>query len=74
MHFFVNAKDLKRGNARDRRIEGTSVSFNRVGVKMSAGPSSEAYGGGSRAEKAGVRVAIVQALSGVESRCVVRES
>ena len=32
------------------------------------------YGGGSRAEKAGVNAAIVHALSGVGSCCVVRAS
>jgi hypothetical protein len=32
------------------------------------------YGGESRAENAGVRVLIVHALSGVGSRCVVRDS
>ena len=32
------------------------------------------YGGGSRAEKEGVREQIVQQLSGVGSYCVVRES
>jgi len=51
-----------------------------VGNSTPSGDDSETfgertgYGGGSRAEKAGVKEQIVHALSGVGSLCVVRES
>jgi hypothetical protein len=41
---------------------------------VAVGNLDDEYGGGSRAEKAGIRLQIVHALSGVGSCCVVRAS
>ena len=71
--------DLYSGNARERLYEGTRVGTMSAGVMLPPAeftPPGEllSYGGGSNAEKQGVRAPIVQALSGVESYCVVLTS
>jgi len=79
-HTSARAKDRYSGNARDRRYEGTKAEAISEGEKIgsfagvNAGCTPAKYGGGSRAENAGVRVLIVQALSVLGSCCVNRAS
>ena len=82
-HASENAKDRYRGKAKDRLYEGINaleMSEAEIGGTSCVMDMAEArsegalYGGGSSAEKAGVRTLIVQALSGVGSSCVDRAS
>lgn len=75
-HASARAHERYRGKAKDRRYEGVSVSASSGNEKLVGGffDGEEEYGGGSRAENAGVRMLSVHALSGVGSSWFVRAS
>jgi hypothetical protein len=69
----ASANERYSGKAIERRYEGMTAVASSEGVKPGVENAVEEIGGSS-AEKAGVRVLIVHALSGVGSCCVVRVS
>lgn len=78
-HASARANDRYRGNANDRRYEGAkvvaiSICENLRALSACTELKLVTYGGGSKAEKAGVRVLMVQALSELGSCWVVRAS
>ena len=70
-HPSENAKDRYKGNAKDRLYDGLNASeMSKIETSSPIRSEGALYGGGSSAEKAGVRTLIVHALSEVGSSCV----
>jgi len=73
-HASARIKDRYSGNASRRLYDVAKTSPSSASVNLMVSPSYWLENGGSNAEKAGVKLQIVQALSEVGSCCVVLES